>query len=394
VSALLVFLTGACGSKDEGTGSQAAPNPATGSPITVGWVNTDNGAFAFPETTTMAESAIEYVNGHGGINNHPLKLSKCSTDGTPASSVQCANQFVAEKVAAVLVGYDVTLDAAADIYQNAGLRLVSALVTPKNAGNPEDTTFGPPPALVFSGAPAIFKLIGADRIQFVYSDTGPAVEQIFESVADSVNGAGMSASLSPVAAANPDVTAAINAAKAKDADTLYFLFAENDCTNAIRTARQLGWDGKIFAGTCSKFIEDLGEQAAGVYTQGNAFSFRSRESAIEVIPGLKPEFNVYESAAKANAPEYLTSNNALFGFSVVMTFAEAARTITGTLDQASIGKALAAYHGRQFLGTEQDCSTKPVPGAACGSELVILEAQSDGTQRVVGGKPINLVEAG
>ena len=52
---------------------------ATGSPISIGWVNTDTGPAGFPLYTTAVQDAVAYANAHlDGINGHIIKLVTCN----------------------------------------------------------------------------------------------------------------------------------------------------------------------------------------------------------------------------------------------------------------------------------------------------------------------------
>src|SRR5918995_3732178 len=84
-----------------GTTSTSAAEP-TGEPITIGFVNSEGGAFSVPELRVGNEVAAEYVNSHlGGVAGRPLEVVRCATDGSPESSIDCANQLVESGAVAV-----------------------------------------------------------------------------------------------------------------------------------------------------------------------------------------------------------------------------------------------------------------------------------------------------
>jgi branched-chain amino acid transport system substrate-binding protein len=67
---------------------------ATGSPVEIGWVNSDTGLAAFPLQTTAAKAAVAYANAHlDGINGHVIKLVTCSI-ASEEDGQSCGSQFV------------------------------------------------------------------------------------------------------------------------------------------------------------------------------------------------------------------------------------------------------------------------------------------------------------
>src|SRR3954454_18199597 len=85
-----VLLAAACGGDDDDaakdtTDTTAAPAedavaPASGEPVTIGFVNMEDGPLAQPTIGAAAEAARKYINEKlGGIKGHPLEFEKCST---------------------------------------------------------------------------------------------------------------------------------------------------------------------------------------------------------------------------------------------------------------------------------------------------------------------------
>lgn len=79
-------------------------NPATGTPVTVGFVTdgvtaADSGG---PEVAA-AQAATRYVNDRlGGIAGHPIALSVCNTHNVPADATACAQQLLGQGAVTVL----------------------------------------------------------------------------------------------------------------------------------------------------------------------------------------------------------------------------------------------------------------------------------------------------
>jgi len=132
----LALLGAACGSDDAATASSSddgAPvtdetalgrtdsTTAAGKTIRLGFVNMDAGPFAFPEFRIGGEVAVDQINATGGINGATIELVSCSTDLTPESSIDCANQLVEADVAVAFTAIDLASDAALPVYQEAGI---------------------------------------------------------------------------------------------------------------------------------------------------------------------------------------------------------------------------------------------------------------------------------
>jgi branched-chain amino acid transport system substrate-binding protein len=125
-AALLVALFGmistAAACSSSGSGSSSSPGtsgstsqaaavlgpakPATGSTVKIGFVTSEGGTSTnLSATREAAQAAAKYANDHlGGIAGHKIELETCADKGDGASATACANQFVSDKVIAVVVG--------------------------------------------------------------------------------------------------------------------------------------------------------------------------------------------------------------------------------------------------------------------------------------------------
>jgi branched-chain amino acid transport system substrate-binding protein len=101
---------------------------ATGSPVTIGFINQQAGSVATdPEATVAAQAAVSYINDQlDGVNGHPIKLDTCFTDGTVATSQSCAQQMVADKPLFVIGGIDDNEQAWYSILKPAGLYVLGS----------------------------------------------------------------------------------------------------------------------------------------------------------------------------------------------------------------------------------------------------------------------------
>ena len=101
---------------------------ASGTPVTIGFINQQAGSVATdPEATVAAQAAVSYINDQlDGVNGHPIKLDTCFTDGTVATSQTCAQQMVADKPLFVVGGIDDNEQAWYSILKPAGLYVLGS----------------------------------------------------------------------------------------------------------------------------------------------------------------------------------------------------------------------------------------------------------------------------
>ncbi|HVW43561.1 MAG TPA: ABC transporter substrate-binding protein [Amycolatopsis sp.] len=132
VAAVAVVATGCASSSDSsGSGGSGSvdtsvlgpDNKATGTPVKVGLFNVEGGTtVSQPAIGDAAEAAAKYANDHlGGLGGHPIEVVRCGDKADGASATACANQFVQEKVVAVVAGQPARADLAAPIVMNAGI---------------------------------------------------------------------------------------------------------------------------------------------------------------------------------------------------------------------------------------------------------------------------------
>jgi branched-chain amino acid transport system substrate-binding protein len=127
-----------------GSASLGTPKAAKGTPVVFGMINIESNSGAdFPEVREAAQAAVKYVNAYGGgLDGHPIQLNVCITDGSPATSVQCANKLVAQHPVAILGGTDLAGPATLPIYKKAGLALIGGMdLTPAESSAPNALIF-------------------------------------------------------------------------------------------------------------------------------------------------------------------------------------------------------------------------------------------------------------
>jgi branched-chain amino acid transport system substrate-binding protein len=113
LGAALALAIAACGSSsstDTGAGgtSSVALSPATGTPITLGWIGTESGSQAGVIAVEKQElggvlAYLGWANDHGGVDGHPIKIDNADDMGDPNTALTGAKRLVEQaKVPALL----------------------------------------------------------------------------------------------------------------------------------------------------------------------------------------------------------------------------------------------------------------------------------------------------
>jgi branched-chain amino acid transport system substrate-binding protein len=106
VSGLSLALA-ACGSSG-GSSTSGAGDASSGSPLVVGAVLSESGAFNVlggPEMAGM-QAAIAYFNAHGGADGHQIKLAVQNDQSTPSLSATAVRKLIQQNGAQVIIGPD------------------------------------------------------------------------------------------------------------------------------------------------------------------------------------------------------------------------------------------------------------------------------------------------
>lgn len=389
-------LAGCGGGGDEGgsaaTGAAAAAattaaatTTTTGAtsvatPIKVGFLNQEKGAAAFPDFGAGARVAAKYVNEElGGVGGRPIELVECLTDGSPESSIDCANQLAEENVVAVLQGIDFSSDATLPILAEAGIPMVGHTAFGPEQSVSERAFFLGAALPAYGVAPLVVMRdeLDASSAAYLGSDT-PLIRSFVEgAIAPAAEKLGIDLTASFYPAASTNLSAAVTAALASRPDVVFTTGAEPECLGIVRAAKQLSFDGAVFAGSCSAFIPEAGAAAEGVYISSDLWAPESPDLA----PADKREqIAAYREWMEAEAPDYV-DGYAQFTFSSTVDLASILGTIDGEITPASVTQALRSTKDLpSFMGQDLTCDGKQWPGqpSACGNGILVY--------RIAGGK--------
>ncbi|MEV6013410.1 ABC transporter substrate-binding protein [Streptomyces sp. NPDC051976] len=372
---IVVAALPACSSpsSDPTSGIRSA---ATGSPIKLGFLNQGSGPLAFPDFAAGGVAAVKKINATGGINGHVIELVTCSTDGSLAASVRCADQFVGDHVAAVVEGIDLSSDSTLPMLTYAGIPLIGHAQFGIDQTNSPDTFFFGAALGAYYGVPlaTLAQKYDARRIAFLNIDSTAT-----RAIAD--------ANLDPVATElgidlekvfypprGPNYNAVFASALTSKPDAVLIVASEADCTGLVQAGRALGYKGTIFAGSCGQFITADPLSAEGILTDSDVFLPDDADS----LPRKAAEqVAIYREAMKAEPARNVNAFSQMT-FSGMMDLAAAMRGIKGDITADSVKKSLASIRQvTSFTGQTVTCDGKQWPNAVsvCAPGLLIYEVE-------------------
>ncbi|WP_219924130.1 ABC transporter substrate-binding protein [Nocardioides campestrisoli] len=372
----LLLTAAACGSSSET--DEVADDQPTGDPVRIGFFDPSAGGYKSLGVGVGARAAEDYVNTElGGIHERPVELVTCATDGTPETTISCANKFAEEKVVAALDGFNTTSSAAVDILTTAGIPLVGGIPFDSATGAEVDNRvfFSAPQAAFLIGALQAFGEQGKKSVTLVAADI-PATHQSVDLVLKPVGEAlGIEVEGLYFSPTNPNFNAIAATIAESDPDVGGLMAAPDPsaCTQLVQGLRQLGYDGTIFTAACTEFIEQAPAEAEGAALYSSHWLPRASEFAPEDV---QEELEVAEQAIgeEGGTADYY----AFAQFAVTVTLAQALNASPDAgLDGPTILKTLKALEGfDSFLGPELSCGGKTTPN--CTSQMLLFDVDAQG----------------
>jgi branched-chain amino acid transport system substrate-binding protein len=367
-------------------GGGAAPD-RTGETITVGYVNNEGPVFSLPEFRIGGEIAIEAINAEGGVNGAVIEAESCIADASPESSIGCANQFIEAGVDLVYAGIDVASDAMLPLLSEAGIPYVSSNSWGPAQRNDPNSFILHTAAGAFGVTPLkILQEQGHQKIGVVIEDTPAGQDYIANTVeAIGVEKLGLDIETAIVDPANPDWTTAVTTLQAAGVEAMYGQLTEPGCIGLVTATSTIGFEGPVFAGSCSLYISVLGEASIGTYTQGDLYFPDTREFA---PPEIQERLDAYVEQMTTAGHEQYINGFAVAPYSAWFELAAILETIEGEINSESIASALAGA-GTQpgWLGPDTQCGEAPWPTETshCRGDIIAWEvvAGDDGAPKRV-----------
>lgn len=360
------LVLAACGDDDDddsgGGGTATGASAPTGAPIELGLANTENSpAGNYVDSRKGVEAAVEYVNEElGGVNGRPLEVESCTTDGSPETSIACANKFIQGNKLAVMPGIDLSAPGAIPIYSQAGMPYVGGLFT-------SPTEYTGTTGYSFIGAAAgavtgIAAYAGQELQAKSVSILGPDIPQLTAAVDGFMKPVLAKTGVTDVnvvteAATAPDMTPAVTRMNSGDPDAVIILFGGPSCTKAMQAVAQVNIPREkvIYGQECTNkdAIEAGGGGGEGAIFQT---AFLSPDADTPNAKIFRDSMEKYSDAA----PGVSTAT----GFDSIMNLYEILKTLDpNNITRETLIAALKATNNQPaFLSHGYTCNGQQFPG--------------------------------
>jgi len=355
----------------------AAPDEGSSSgPITLGLHNMEGGALSFTQISGAARAAVDDINSRGGVNGRELELIVCGTDGSPESSIDCANQFVEQNVVAAVQGLDIAADAMLPILVDAGIPEVGYMpFTPSLRFAVDDAAFfGSPLEGNAASAMTLLGQLGVERFAVLSTEAPPTRESHTEVVEPMAADFGMQAESIFCPSVGADWTLVMSSALVGDPDAVITIGApETDCVGMLLALNSLDFDGPVMMGACSAFVSVLRDRAVGVYTYSDFWWPTAYELA-----DVDTQKQIDRYLAAMESAEFGVFSNdglAIRAYATIENLASVLSSIDGPIGPQAVLDALRTSGTHEgFMGQPFNCDGQVWPGdTACSLGVVIWQ---------------------
>jgi len=181
----------------------------------------------------------------------------------------------------------------------------------------------------------------------------------------------------------PDFTTAIATLQSQGVEALWGIMTEPNCIGFVTAARQIGFTGPVFAGSCSFYIGVLQDQAVGTLTQADLYLYDAYADAPADIQARLDEYAKVMTDA-GHADELGGFAQAVYG--AWMELKTILESIPGDQEITAESILAAINSGSTFpgwFGPDLNCGAKIWPDAtqACHATNAVYEVvkNEDGT---------------
>lgn len=324
---------------------------ATGTPIRIGFINSESGLAASLESTVAADDAIRMVNEYlGGVKGHPIELRKCApTDA--AQTEQCARDFAADPTTvAVLQG---TVDGESHgMHSILSPRLpvlgfVPLTGSDVTATNTYYLTGGQYGALGLVSYAREF--VRAKKVALLAATGLEATELAITLLKTALEAAGIVVTIGRFPFNSADLSDAVAQSRAQEADLLLpTVFSPEQCVSLSNAVRQQGVDTPVlvFTGCLGAEVQkSLGDYPRWQYI---AFTVNAQANAPDELTAYQVRaFGQWYKPLESR----VTLNTATQIFQLVLTLVKTLAATPGEVPTAAAASAqMKAFNGPVFLG--------------------------------------------
>ncbi len=337
---VLALGAAATGTADASTAHHAAAHTASKTPYVIGSLTSLTGDFGTTDGGGAygVKAWASYVNSHGGINGHPVKLTVKDDQGSPSVALSEIKGFAAQKNVIALVGNVSSVEASwAPIAQAEKLPVVGDFpFTPASYTTkyvyPQGTTF---PSILYGEVYSAVKLAHDKKIAFFYCAEESACSLSVPAIkAYATADGGTLVNSQAVSATAPNYDAVCTAAKQAGAQALVLALGDTTIVSLAQSCSSSGYTPEYVMQTTA--VAPLETTVPGLKN--------SSYGVLETFPWTatstpaQKTFQAAVKAAKVPANEYGAALS--LGYTGGALFQAAASTVKGTLTRASLATAL------------------------------------------------------
>ena len=145
---------------------------ATGTPINLGAIDTDEPGTDFSDIENMAGAYFACVNANGGINGHPVKFFPTTEQTSPSQIASLAKQLVTSDHVVGIVGSSSIIECSVDsaYWKSVGIDVLGAGIDPECWSTPNTASVNMGPRYSSDGATSFVISKGATKIAFDQSN--------------------------------------------------------------------------------------------------------------------------------------------------------------------------------------------------------------------------------
>jgi len=365
-----------------GAASLGTPHKATGTPYVFGVINLDSGPVTFPEVLEAEQAGVDYVNNYlNGINGHPIQLAECVSDGTPATSENCANQILAKHPLLILGAADTGAAGAFTVWKRAGLDYIGGVpFTPVESNAPNAVIFI---SLTVADNAAAIKYAkqtwGVKKASVIYIDDtqGTYTADIIQ---NEMKNAGLQVKAVPISPTQADMASAAASAISSNPDLVY-VETPSQCPAVLKALRAVGYSGHI-AGidpcTSPPALASAGSAANGLILAQPFYSLDSGQPDARLALAILGKY----------APKNIALDSpALAGLGSVINIQRTLSAVQGPLNSKSIMAAFTSGSNHpNFLAHPYTCNRAQVPlqAASCNGYMLIKQVMNGRLKTLTG----------
>lgn len=312
------------------------PKPATGGPVSIGYVY-DGTSDAIDNSNELkaAQASVKYVNEYlGGIGGRPIKLDVCSTDQNPAQAANCVTQFVTDKVLAVLNGVSGEGGSVFPALSKAGVPVfVTTTIDAASLKAPGIFVMGNGIASALAGPAKVAQRAHLTRAAIIVTDVPAAAGPVKAAASLFYGNAKVKPDIVAIPADAADMTPQVQAELSNNPGQFDIIGVPSFCARTIQAITSVGFKGDIVV--LQSCIDSTTAQTAGSLKGVKMLTANSTDPN-------SAEFKLFAAVIDKYAPGTDLGGVTATGYQAVVGFARGLAGLTGDVTSASIIATLKA----------------------------------------------------